>query len=107
MKRMLTTALALGVLSSGAAFSQTNPKPASPNPPAVSTSNADSKTSAAPVAGANSFTEAEARKRLEAHGYTDVTQLMKDDKSIWRGKAMKDGKRVGVGLDYQGNIVNF
>jgi hypothetical protein len=107
MKRILTAALALGVLSSGAAISQTNPPSASPNPPAVSTSNADSKTSAAPVAGANSFTEAEAKKRLEAHGYSDVSRLTKDDKSIWRGKAMKGGKQVGVGLDYQGNIVNF
>jgi hypothetical protein len=106
MKRILTTALALGVLSSGAAFSQTNPPSDSPDPPAVSTSNADSKTSAAPVAGANSFTEAEAKRRLESHGYSDVTRLMKDDKSIWRGKAMKDGKQVGVALDYQGNIVN-
>jgi hypothetical protein len=106
MKRIVITALALGTLSAGAAFSQSNPASASPNPPAVSTSNVDSKTSAAPVAGANSFTESEARKRLEAHGYTDVTGLTKDDESIWRGKAMKDDKQVSVALDYQGNIVN-
>jgi hypothetical protein len=71
----------------------------------VSTSNADSKTAAAPVSGANSFTEGEARKRLESHGYSNVTGLAKDDQSIWRGKAMKDGKAVDVALDYQGNIV--
>ncbi len=74
-------------------------------PPAVSTSNADSKTAAAPVSGANSFTEGEARSRLEAHGYSNVTGLAKDNQSIWRGKAMKDGKPVDVALDYQGNIV--
>lgn len=74
-------------------------------PPAVSTSNADSKTAAAPVSGANSFTESEARSRLESHGYSNVTSLAKDDQSIWRGKAMKDGKTVDVALDYQGNIV--
>ena len=74
-------------------------------PPAVSTSNADSKTTAAPVAGANSFTEAEARSRLEAHGYTNVSGLQKDAQSIWRGTAMKNGQSVGVALDYQGNIV--
>jgi putative membrane protein len=74
-------------------------------PPAVSTSNADSKTAAAPVSGANSFTEAEARTRLQAHGYSNVTGLTKDDQSIWRGKAMKDGKSVDIALDYQGNIV--
>jgi hypothetical protein len=78
---------------------------ASTAPPAVSTSNADSKTAAAPVSGANSFTEGEARSRLEAHGYSNVTGLTRDNQSIWRGKAMKDGKSVDVALDYQGNIV--
>ena len=33
-----------------------------------------------------------------------VSELAKDDKSIWRGHAMKDGKAVDVALDYQGNI---
>ena len=78
---------------------------ASTAPPAVSTSNADSKTAAAPVSGANSFTEGEARSRLEAHGYSNVTGLAKDNQSIWRGKATKEGKSVDVALDYQGNIV--
>jgi hypothetical protein len=34
-----------------------------------------------------------------------VTGLMKDDQSIWRGKAMKDGKSMAVSVDYQGNVV--
>jgi hypothetical protein len=106
MKCILKAAIAVGVLSSGAALSQTAPLTASPNPPAISTSNADSKTSAAPVAGANSFTQSEAKNRIEAHGYSAVTELAKDDKSIWHGKATKDGKQVSVALDYQGNIVS-
>ena len=61
--------------------------------------------SAAPVAGKNSFTEGEVRDRLEKHGYTAVSGLMKDDQSIWRGTAMKDGKSVAIAVDYQGNIV--
>jgi hypothetical protein len=65
----------------------------------------DSKTAAAPLPGANSFTQAEALRRLEAHGYTAVSELQKDAQSIWRGKAMKDGKTVDVALDYRGNIV--
>ena len=59
---------------------------------------------AAPVAGANSFTMAQAQKRIEDQGYTQVSALAKDDKSIWRGHAMKNGKAVDVALDYQGNI---
>jgi len=72
-------------------------------PPAVSTNSANT-TTAAPVAGANSFTMAQAQKRIEAQGYTQVSALTKDDKSVWRGHAMKDGKSVDVALDYQGNI---
>jgi hypothetical protein len=47
---------------------------------------------------------AQAQKRFEDQGYTQVSALAKDDKSIWRGHAMKDGKAVNVALDYQGNI---
>jgi putative membrane protein len=60
---------------------------------------------AAPVPGANSFTEAQATERLMEAGYSDVSQLQKDDNGIWRGTAMKGGKSVSVGLDYQGNVV--
>jgi hypothetical protein len=74
-------------------------------PPPVSTSNSESKTTAAPVPGKNSFTQAEARKRLESFGYTHVATLHKDAQSIWRGTATKGGKQVPVSLDYQGNIV--
>jgi putative membrane protein len=64
-----------------------------------------SQTAAAPVSGANSFTEAQARNRIEKGGYSAVTGLAKDDKGIWRGKAMKMGSSVNVSLDYQGNVV--
>jgi len=57
------------------------------------------------VAGANSFTEGEVRHRLEANGYINVTDLRKDDHSVWHGKAMKGGTSVNVALDYQGTIV--
>jgi sporulation protein YlmC with PRC-barrel domain len=62
-------------------------------------------TSVPPLAGANSFTESQARDRIEASGYTGVTALTKDEQSIWRGMAMKGGKSVRVALDYKGNVV--
>ena len=71
--------------------------------PAVPT-NAVNTTPGAPIAGANSFTMAQAQTRLKDQGFTQVSELAKDDKSIWRGHAMKDGKSVGVAVDYQGNI---
>ncbi len=104
MRNILTSALVLGV-SAGAAFAQNAPT-SSTTPPAVSTSSMDSKTSAAPVPGANSFTESEARSRIEKHGYTDVSGLRMDSNSIWHGTAKKDGNPVKIALDYQGNIVS-
>ena len=59
----------------------------------------------APVAGANSFTEAQARERMEKAGYTQVSGLRKDDQGIWRASAMQGGKQVNVSLDFRGNVV--
>jgi hypothetical protein len=106
MKTALGVAIVLGMIGAGGAFAQTGTSTIPPvNPPVVSATSPDSKTAAAPVAGANSFTEAQARSRIEAHGYTNVGGLTKDDNSIWRGKATKNGTPVNVALDYQGNIV--
>lgn len=62
-------------------------------------------TTVPPLAGANSFTEAQARERIAASGYTAVSALKKDDQSIWRGTATKGGRTVSVALDYKGNVV--
>lgn len=59
----------------------------------------------APLEGANSFTEGQAQDRALAAGYADISALTKDDKGIWRGTAMKDGKSVRVAVDYKGNVV--
>ena len=100
MKRIITAALFFSTRGAGLALAQTT---TSPSPPAATTDSART-TTAAPVAGANSFTMAQAQKRIEDQGYTQVSALTKDAKSIWRGHAMKDGKTVDVALDYQGNI---
>lgn len=58
-----------------------------------------------PLPGANSFTEAQVRSRLEGMGYSAIGGLAKDDQSIWRGTATKDGTSVKVAVDYKGNVV--
>lgn len=75
------------------------------SPAAVSTTGQPSRTTEAPVAGANSFTEGQAKARMESRGYSNVTRLRKDDQGIWRASATKDGQQVSVSLDYQGNVV--
>jgi hypothetical protein len=76
--------------------STSNPAVASPS---------DTGKAAAPAAGANSFTEGQAKSRLESDGYTNITQLLKDDHGVWRGQATKAGQTVNVAVDYKGDIV--
>jgi hypothetical protein len=71
--------------------------------PAVATSNANNP--GAPVAGANSFTQTQARSRIERAGFSNVSRLVKDKDGIWRGTASKGGTVFNVALDYQGNVV--
>ena len=54
--------------------------------------------------GANSFSEGEARRRLEKAGYHEVKDLKKDGDGIWHASAMMDGKPASVGLDFKGNV---
>ncbi|MBY0323876.1 MAG: hypothetical protein K2X72_34480 [Reyranella sp.] len=60
----------------------------------------------APLKGANSFTEGQAKDRALAAGLTSVSWLAKDGDGIWRGSAMKDGKSVKVAVDFKGNVVS-
>ncbi|WP_192257327.1 DUF4142 domain-containing protein [Mesorhizobium silamurunense] len=71
--------------------------------PAVTTT--DTANPAAPAPGANSFTEDQAKSRIQDAGFSEVSALTKDDQGIWRGQATKDGKKIAVALDYQGNVV--
>ena len=57
-----------------------------------------------PARGRNSFTQAEARRRIERSGFNQVTGLKKDGGGVWRGTAMRDGASVPVWLDYKGNV---
>jgi hypothetical protein len=59
----------------------------------------------APVAGANSFTEGQAKSRIEDKGFKNVSDLKKDADGVWRGKADQNGKAVNVSVDFQGNVV--
>src|SRR6187455_2230761 len=89
------------------AFAQQQPaQPASPdaNTPAVNSPNSPPNPGA-PVAGANSFTEGQAKSRIEDRGFRNVSGLTKDANGVWRGKADQNGKAVNVSVDFQGNVV--
>jgi hypothetical protein len=59
----------------------------------------------APLKGANSFTEGQAKDRATAQGVESVSGLKKDDDGIWRGTATQSGKTVQIAVDYKGNVV--
>ena len=59
----------------------------------------------APLKGANSFTEGQAKDRAIAHGVESVADLKKDDDGIWRGTGTQAGKTVQIAVDYKGNVV--
>lgn len=59
----------------------------------------------APLKGANSFTEGQAKDRALAWGATGVTDMTKDADGIWRGTVTMNGKPSKVAVDYKGNVV--
>jgi hypothetical protein len=101
MKRSLLF-VCIGLLAATTASAQDPPAQSGPNNNAVNTPGQNN--SNAPVAGSNSFTEGQAKSKIEAAGFGNVTELKKDDKGIWRGKASKDGSATSVSLDFQGNV---
>ena len=102
MRVIIPAATALALIASSA--SAQNP-PANSGPGNRAINSPSTTNSAAPVEGRNSFTEGQAKSRIEASGFADVSGLQKDDSGVWRGKAKKDGKTVDVALDFQGNVV--
>jgi len=106
MRKTLIAAVVVAVAFP--AFAQQQPaRPANrdANTPAVNAPNSPPNPGA-PVAGANSFTEGQAKSRIEAKGFKDVSDLQKDDRGVWRGKASQHGKAMNVSVDFQGNVVS-
>jgi len=106
MRNSLAVATVLAVLASGAmAQTQNPPAQDSPQNSAINTQDSSNRQVNAPVAGSNSFTEGQAKSRIEKMGFADVTDLKKDDNGVWRGRAMKGGQMIDVSVDYQGNVI--
>jgi hypothetical protein len=103
MRQILALAALLAVIGTASAQNQNPPANPGPGNNAINTNSGNNP--GAPVAGANSFTEGQAKSRIESNGLSNVSGLKKDDNGVWRGKAMKGGKSVDVSLDFQGNVI--
>jgi hypothetical protein len=95
-------AMAAAILAFAATSAIAQPANRDAHTPAIATSNTQNP--GAPVAGANSFTEGQAKSRIETAGYGNVSGLTKDDNGVWRGKASKGGATQDVAVDFQGNV---
>jgi hypothetical protein len=101
MKRSLLF-ICIGLLTVTTASAQNPPAQSGPNNNAVNSPGQNN--SNAPVAGSNSFTEGQAKSKIEEAGFGNVTELKKDDNGVWRGKASKGGSATSVSVDFQGNV---
>ena len=101
MKKSTILVAAAACLLASATLAQA-PAQSGPQNPAVKTDSGNN--SDMPVRGANSYTQSEAKSRIERQGFTRVSALRKDQAGVWRGTAMKDGKSMQVSVDYQGNV---
>lgn len=101
MRVFALTSLAACLLAS-AALAQDMPAQQGPQNPAIKSMHENN--SMMPVAGANSFTRAEAKSQIEAKGFTHIVHLKKAKSGVWRGMAMKNGQSGPVSVDYQGNV---
>ena len=94
MRSMIAIA-AIATLMAGGAFAQYGKEPLTPS--------AAQTKPAAPSSAA--MTEAQAKARIEAQGFTNVSQLKKDAQGMWTARAMKDGKSTQVSLDARGQAI--
>ncbi len=77
----------------------------SSNTGAVRESSTSSASSGGLQGGAGSFTEGQAKSRLDSAGYANITDMVKDKDGIWHGRAMRRGSPVEVAVDFKGNVV--
>ena len=101
MRSMIVIAT-LASLAVGPAFAQSGAKQPAAPPAATQTKPATSSAPTTPSAAA--MTETQAKARIEAQGYANVSELKKDTRGMWTAKAMKDGKSHQVSLDTRGQI---
>jgi hypothetical protein len=104
VRNLFVSAAVLALVASGA-MAQSPPAQKGPGNSAINSSDSTNRQVTNPVQGRNSFTEGEAKSRIEKRGFTNVGKLAKDDDGVWRGRAMKGGQMVDVSVDYQGNVI--
>lgn len=74
------------------------------NPPTVQTPGVAPPSVAVNPPAASTMTEAQARARITANGYTNVKGLRQDTSGNWQGTATINGKSAAVSVDAKGVV---
>lgn len=101
--RSMTVIAAVASLTVGAAFAQFGEREFT-KPPAQTKPATPPAGSAANPNTAATLTEAQAKARFEARGFSNVSELTKDAQGMWNANATKDGKSVQLSLDARGQV---
>jgi hypothetical protein len=56
------------------------------------------------IGPAKGYSEADAKSRFEARGYSNVHGLHRDAFGIWHGTATRNGKTLKLSLDFEGTV---
>jgi protein CpxP len=104
MTRTIVT-LATLLAAAGIANAQTT----SPSSPSATTPPSPGSTSTMPGSGsasggAGAMTQTSIKSKLEASGYSNVTNLKQDNAGNWTAKATKGGQQVAVSIDSTGMV---
>lgn len=121
MARQISMAALLLLVSTGIAVAQIAGTPAeqpsgfprvspSPSSTAATPAKKPAKNPAETAAQRQSgLTDEQARTLLQQEGYTGISNLRAEPNSIWvwQADAMKDGRRVRLGVDYRGKLLEL
>jgi len=94
------------IITTNADAQTTSPADSSTTPRAAARTDSAIVPAAQLETGSNSYTEGQARSRLEANGFSAISNLRKDDHGFWRAAAMHSGTSGDVAMDFQGRIAH-
>src|SRR5438067_11540996 len=100
MKRTIVT-LATLLAAAGIANAQTT----SPTAPSTTTPPSSGSSTTMPgSSGTSAMSESAVKSKIEASGYSNITNLKQDAAGGWTAKATKGGQQVAVSVDSKGMV---
>src|SRR3954468_18852289 len=111
MSKQVTAVALAALLAAGRVGTPGAQMPPPPNPsvtnPAIKETQPGTFTAQGaptPLKPGAAVSEDDAKRRLEAQGYTAIRDLKQDNRKNWHAKAEKDGKGMDVSLDTSGTV---